>query len=59
MEEAAGYASEFYLTAAGQKNRNFLQDYVQTCSISFEMEGGNGGRQGSEQAFIYSLFFNT
>lgn len=38
MEEAAGYASEFYLTAAGQKNRNFLQDYVQTCSISFEME---------------------
>lgn len=38
MGEALHYAEEFFLTAAAQKNRNYLKDYVQFENISFEME---------------------
>lgn len=38
MQEALHYADEFFLTAAGQKNRNYLKDYVQFDKISFAME---------------------
>ncbi len=38
MEAALSYADEFYLTAAAQKNRNYLTDYVRFDQVSFAME---------------------
>lgn len=38
MTEALHYADEFYLTAAGQRNRNHLEGYVQFKNIPFAME---------------------
>lgn len=38
MKEAIHYADEFYLTAAGQKNRNHLEDHVEFHNVSFAME---------------------
>lgn len=38
MQEALHFADEFFLTAAGQKNRNYLEGYVQFDGISFAME---------------------
>lgn len=38
MKEALHYADEFYLTAAGQKNRNHLEGYVKFHNIPFAME---------------------
>lgn len=38
IEEARGYAEEFLLTAAGQRNRNFLQDKVSFEIDDFAME---------------------
>ena len=32
------YAGEFYLTAAAQRNRNYLGDIVEFQGVSFEME---------------------
>lgn len=36
--ETENYAEEFYLTAAGQKNRNFIGDKVEFQNVSFAME---------------------
>lgn len=36
--ETENYAEEFYLTAAGQKNRNFIGDKVAFQNVSFAME---------------------
>ena len=38
IREAAEYADEFLLTAAGQRNRNFAEGYVEFCGIPFSME---------------------
>lgn len=38
MQEVLRYADEFYLTAAAQKNRNHVGEYVQFENISFAME---------------------
>jgi selenide,water dikinase len=38
FQEALAYADEFLLTAAGQKNRNFVGNYVHFESIPFAME---------------------
>ena len=38
MEPALVYAEEFYLTAAAQKNRNYVGNFVQFQNISFGME---------------------
>lgn len=38
MQEVLHYADEFYLTAAAQKNRNHVGEYVQFENISFAME---------------------
>lgn len=38
MKEALNYADEFYLTAAGQKNRNHLENHVKFHNVSFAME---------------------
>lgn len=38
IEEAKKHADEFLLTAAGQRNRNFVSPYVKFCNISFAME---------------------
>lgn len=38
MQEALHYADEFFLTAAGQKNRNHLKDAVVFDGVSFAME---------------------
>ena len=38
IREAAEYADEFLLTAAGQRNRNFAERYVEFCGIPFSME---------------------
>lgn len=38
MQNVLEYANEFYITAAAQKNRNFVENYVQFQEISFEME---------------------
>ncbi|MCI8577540.1 MAG: selenide, water dikinase SelD [Lachnospiraceae bacterium] len=38
MPRALEYADEFYITAAGQKNRNYLTRYVVFKGISFAME---------------------
>ena len=38
MEPALVYAEEFYLTAAAQKNRNYVGSFVQFQNISFGME---------------------
>lgn len=38
MEDALHYADEFFLTAAAQKNRNYLEGYVQFEDIPFAME---------------------
>ncbi len=38
FEESLVYAEEFYLTAAGQRNRNHVGDLVTFEGISFEME---------------------
>ena len=36
--EALDYADEFLLTAAGQRNRNHVQDYVKFKNVPFAME---------------------
>ena len=38
MQNALEYADEFYLTAAAQKNRNHVEQYVQFENIPFAME---------------------
>lgn len=38
MQEALHYAEEFYLTAAAQKNRNHVGQYVKFQDVSFAME---------------------
>lgn len=38
FEEAITCAQEFYITAAGQRNRNFLKDKVYFENVSFAME---------------------
>ncbi len=38
FEMAESYADEFYITAAGQKNRNFIADRVSFRDVSFAME---------------------
>lgn len=38
MKNALQYADEFYLTAAAQKNRNYLAEHVHFAQISFAME---------------------
>ena len=38
MQNALEYADEFYLTAAAQKNRNYLAEHVHFVQISFAME---------------------
>lgn len=38
MQNVLQYADEFYLTAAAQKNRNHVEEYVQFETISFAME---------------------
>ena len=38
IREAAEYADEFLLTAAGQRNRNLAEGYVEFCGIPFSME---------------------
>ena len=38
IEEALDYADEFLLTAAGQKNRNYVGKYVKFEKVSFAME---------------------
>lgn len=38
IEEAYNYADEFLLTAAGQKNRNYIEKYVKFENIPFAME---------------------
>lgn len=38
IEEARHHADEFLLTAAGQRNRNHVEEYVQFADIPFSME---------------------
>ncbi|MBR5596108.1 MAG: selenide, water dikinase SelD [Lachnospiraceae bacterium] len=38
LNEALVYADEFYLTAAAQKNRNYVEEFVHFENISFAME---------------------
>ena len=38
MESVLQYADEFYLTAAAQKNRNYLAEYVHFADVPFAME---------------------
>ena len=38
IEEALAYADEFLLTAAGQKNRNHVEQYVKFENVPFAME---------------------
>ena len=38
IEEALHHAEEFLLTAAGQKNRNYVEKYVKFKNIAFAME---------------------
>ena len=38
MQNVLAYADEFYLTAAAQKNRNHVGDYVRFEDVSFGME---------------------
>lgn len=38
IPEALHYADEFLLTAAGQRNRNYTEKYVEFCDIPFAME---------------------
>ncbi len=38
IEEAYEYAKEFFITSAGQRNRNFLKDKVLFENVPFEME---------------------
>lgn len=38
MEKAAEYADEFYLTAAGQRNRNYVEGFVRFEQVPFAME---------------------
>lgn len=38
IREAAEYADEFLLTAAGQRNRNFAEGYVEFCGVPFSVE---------------------
>ena len=38
IKEAADYANEFLLTAAGQRNRNYVEPFVDFGGISFAME---------------------
>ncbi len=38
FDQAEAYADEFYLTAAGQKNRNFIGDKAEFRQVSFAME---------------------
>lgn len=38
IPESAAYADEFYITAAGQRNRNCVESKVETSSCSFAMQ---------------------
>lgn len=38
IPESAGYADEFYITAAGQRNRNFAESKADLSSCSFAMQ---------------------
>lgn len=38
MTEALHYADEFFLTAAGQRNRNYVEGYVRFEDVSFALE---------------------
>ncbi|MEA4896464.1 MAG: selenide, water dikinase SelD [Oscillospiraceae bacterium] len=38
IPESLGYADEFYITAAGQRNRNFADDKVELSSCTFAMQ---------------------
>ena len=38
MKNALQYAYEFYLTAAAQKNRNYLAEHVHFADVPFAME---------------------
>lgn len=38
IKEAYDYAEEFYITAAAQRNRNFIEEYVEFDKIPFAME---------------------
>lgn len=38
IEGVLGYADEFFLTAAGQRNRNHMEPFVQFESVTFAME---------------------
>ncbi len=38
IAESAAYADEFYITAAGQRNRNFAEGKVEISSCSFAMQ---------------------
>lgn len=38
IKEAYDYAEEFFLTAAAQRNRNFIEEYVEFRDVSFAME---------------------
>jgi selenide,water dikinase len=38
IKEAEDYANEFLLTAAAQRNRNFVSEYVHFENVSFAME---------------------
>ena len=38
IPESAGYAGEFYITAAGQRNRNFAEGKVELGSCPFEIQ---------------------
>ncbi|PKM73932.1 MAG: selenide, water dikinase SelD [Firmicutes bacterium HGW-Firmicutes-16] len=38
IPESAAYADEFYITAAGQRNRNYLGSKVETSACSFAMQ---------------------
>jgi selenide,water dikinase len=38
IPESAAYAGEFYITAAGQRNRNFVESKVELSACSFAMQ---------------------
>lgn len=38
IKEAYAYANEFFLTAAAQRNRNYIEEFVEFLNIEFAME---------------------
>ena len=38
LKKALDYADEFFLTAAGQRNRNYVEGFVQFQQVPFAME---------------------